>query len=92
MLMNSGILKKSTEREIEKLGPFAEKVADRWAVLPADRTLELEASGELLPYLKSRAKREAEVMSEARMGGEMSHLADHEIAELCGISMNEGPP
>ena len=85
-MLNTGILKPQTEEEIEKLGPFAERVAERWVSGWKKRTLALEASGELLPYLKERAEREADVMSEARMGGENSHLADHEIAELYGLS------
>lgn len=91
-LLNTGILKPETEAEIEKLGLTAEKVADRWLGGWKKRTLELEKSGELLWRLKERAEREASVLVDARMGGENSYLADHELAELYGISMNEGPP
>lgn len=89
-LLNAGILKPETETAISEIGPRAEQIADRWLGGWEKRTLELEANGDLLPRLQQQTETEASVISGARMSGQMSHMADHEIADL--YDLNEGPP
>lgn len=84
------VVSKETLRAATALGPTAEKVLDRWASGWPKQTKALEKSGRLLKALKSQAEREARIYGDARVGGENSHLADHEIAELYGLE--RGPP
>ena len=88
-LLNKGVLKPQTEREIERLGLRAEQIADRWVSGWMKQTLQMEKDGTLLPRLKERADYEGEILAKARVGGELNHLADHEIAEL--YDLNAGP-
>jgi len=83
-------LRSETAKQIQLLGPVAWQVADRWLSGWRRRTLDLEKQGKLVEALREQAKREAEIYSEARIGGRNSHLADHEIAELYDLS--PGPP
>ncbi len=85
-MLNTHVLKPETVKAVEALGLTAEKIADRWASGWKKETRALEASGELLPRLRAQAVREAEALSNAMVGGENSHLAQHEILDLYGIS------
>ncbi len=82
-LLNSHVLSRESQESIEKLGPLAEKIADRWAGGWPKRVKSLEKSGKLLEELKSQVEREKNVLAEAR---NMSHLAEHEIMEMYGVS------
>lgn len=79
-------LKRETVEGIVKLGLTAQKIADRWVSGWEKETLAMEKDGTLLPRLKVASEYEAEIISRARSGGEMNHLANHEIAELYGLS------
>ena len=85
-MLNSQILKPATVNAIAKLGLRAEKVADRWASGWKAETTAMEAAGTLLPRLQAQADKEAQILAEARQGGENSHLADHEILALNDLS------
>ncbi len=85
-LLNAHLFKPETVAKIEAMGMYASRIADRWVGGWPKETKALEAAGQLLPALKEQASREAEIYSEARMGGENSHLADHELAEMYGLS------
>lgn len=76
------ILKPETVTAIFDLGPKAEQIADRWAMGWPARTLELEKQGTLLEALRDQAERENRAIRE----NGTTHLADHEIAELWGLS------
>lgn len=80
------VLKSETVYEIVKLGLTAQKIADRWVLGWKRRVIAMEKDGTLLPRLKEQALHEAEVLSEARQGGTLNHLADREIAELYDLS------
>lgn len=91
MYLNApNVVRRETLDAVTRLGPYAEKVLDRWASGWPKATKALEQTGKLVFAVKEQASREAGIYSEARMGGENSHLADHEIAELYGLS--PGPP
>jgi hypothetical protein len=53
------VLKKRSVMEINKLGPYAVRLADRWAKEWPGKTRELEAAGTLVKTLKQRAEAEA---------------------------------
>jgi len=89
-LLNAHVLKPATAREIEAMGLYAERVADRWASGWPQRTRALERQGELLRAVREQAAREAAIYSTARQGGENSHLADHEVATL--FDLDPAPP
>ncbi len=82
-LLNSHVLKPESVQQIEKLGPLAERIADRWAGGWPKRVKSLEKSGKLLQALTSQVEREKNVLAATR---NMSHLAEHEIMELYGVS------
>lgn len=84
------VVTKETLRAATSLGPTAERILDRWASGWPKATKALERSGRLLDALRSQAEREARIYGDARVGGENSHLADHEIAQLYGLE--QGPP
>lgn len=76
------ILKPETVTAILELGQKAEQIADRWAMGWPKRTQELERQGILLEKLSNQAERESRAIRE----NGTTHLADHEIAELWGLS------
>jgi len=53
------VLKERSVREINKLSPYAVRLAQRWAKEWPGKTLELEAAGTLVKTLKQRAETEA---------------------------------
>ena len=53
------VLHTQSIREIEKLSPYAVKLANRWAKEAPGKTRELEASGKLVAALKERSENEA---------------------------------
>lgn len=89
-LLNRHVFKPATAKAIERMGPIAERVADRWAGGWPKATRDMDRTGRLVHAVKTQAKREAEIYSDARVGGKNSHLADHEIAEMYDLS--PGPP
>lgn len=78
-------LKPETVTAILELGPKAEQIADRWAMGWPARTLELEKQEMLLAALRNQAEQESQAIRAAQKDG-LTHLADHEIAELSGLS------
>ena len=84
------VVSKETLRAVSALGPTAVKVLERWVGGWPKATKELEKAGKLIESVKDQANREAEIYGEARRGGQNSHLADHEIAELYDLA--PGPP
>lgn len=89
-LLHSHLFKPETVKAIEAAGLPAEQVADRWAGGWPRQAKALERAGKLVPAVLETAKREAETYSQARQEGN-THLADHEIAQLYGLSP-EPPP
>ncbi|HXC39516.1 MAG TPA: hypothetical protein VN667_11280 [Burkholderiales bacterium] len=87
MMQAQRILRPETVNAIVKMGPQAERIADRWAMGWKADLKQLETAGSLLPRLKEQAERESQVLADARQGGENSHLADHEI-----LAMNDVNP
>lgn len=83
-------LKPETAKQIESLGLVAWQIADRWLSGWREKTRALEKEGKLVGALREQAKREAEIYSDATIGGANSHLTRHEIAELYDLS--PGPP
>lgn len=76
------ILKPETVSAILELGLKAEQIADRWAMGWPKRTRELEKQGRLIEALRDQAETESRAIRE----NGTTHLADHEIAELWGLS------
>lgn len=76
------LLKPETVAAILELGQKAEQIADRWAMGWPARTRELEKEGKLLSSLRNQAEAESWAIRE----NGTTHLADHEIAELWGLS------
>src|SRR4030065_2944 len=72
-----------------RMGSMAQTVAERWVSGWKKQVLAMEADGSLLTRIKDQADREAEVMSEARVGGALNHRADHEIAQM--YDLKPGP-
>jgi hypothetical protein len=83
-------LKPVTAKQVQALGPVAWQIADRWLSGWRGKTLALEKEGKLVQALREQAKREAEIFSDATVGGANSHLARHEVMQLYDIS--PGPP
>jgi hypothetical protein len=79
-------LKPETAKQVQALGPVAWQIADRWLSSWRRKTLALEKEGKLVGALREQAKREAEIYSDATVGGANSHLARHEVMEMYGIS------
>lgn len=91
MYLNApNVVSKETLDAVMRLGVYAERVLDRWASGWPKATKLLEREGRLVDAVKSQASREASIYGDARVGGQNSHLADHEIAELYGLE--PGPP
>lgn len=90
LLYAQELLKPETVAEILELGRKAEQIADRWAMGWPRRTRELEKQGTLLQHLREQTELENRALAEAHQGGNVQHLADHEIAEL--YELREGPP
>lgn len=84
------VVTKETLRAVSALGPTAVAVLERWVGGWPKKTKALEKAGKLIEAVKYQANREAEIYGTARMGGENSHLADHEIAQLYDLA--PGPP
>lgn len=85
MLLNKHLLKPETRRQIADMGPNAESIVDRWLGGWPKRTVAMEADGTLIPRLKSQLETEMNLLADARTGGSLNHLAEHEIMELYGV-------
>jgi hypothetical protein len=85
------VLKPETVQAIQKMGPQADKVVERWLLGWQRQTLAMEKAGTLVPALKEQASEEARILSDARVGGENSHLTDWEILQIYGPPSG-GPP
>lgn len=83
-------LKPEIAKQVQALGPVAWQIADRWLCGWRARILALEKEGTLVGVLREQARREAEIFSDATVGGANSHLARHEVMQLYDISL--GPP
>lgn len=89
LLYAQELLTPETVAAILELGQKAEQIADRWAMGWPKRTRELERQGILLEKLSIQAERESRATRQAAEEG-ITHLAEHEIAELWGLSLR--PP
>jgi hypothetical protein len=79
-------LKPETAKQIQALGAVAWQIADRWLGGWRGKTLALEKEGKLVGALQEQSKREADIYSDATVGGANNHLAHHEVMEMYGIS------
>ena len=75
-------MKPATVKMLQGQPPRVRQVADRWASTSLTKFKALESHGKLLDALKAQAKLEGNVISDARVGGAMSDVPDHEILAL----------
>jgi hypothetical protein len=61
------VLDAPSVREIQKLSPYAVRLANRWAKDAPGKTRELKASGKLVSTLRERAESEALLQWRSRM-------------------------
>jgi len=72
--------------KLERMRPLARTIANRWMRGWPKVVKQHLATGEYLQFLTEQVERELDVLEQPGMG----HLADHEKAELYGLSLK--PP
>jgi hypothetical protein len=81
------VLKPETVKSLAGKPLRVQQIADRWASGSPTKMKALEANGSLLERLKEQSDVEGKVLADARVGGAMSDVPDHEI-----LAMNEVEP
>jgi hypothetical protein len=76
------ILRPKTIREIGKLPPHVERLAQRWAQQWPEETRDLESSGKLLAVLEQKAEEEALLQWRGRVRGKLRASPDGETTPL----------
>ena len=81
------VLKAETVKLLMREPLRVQKIADRWASGSPKKVRQFEASGTLFPKLREQAQLEAEMISDAKMGGRFSDVPDSEILAMYEIPL-----